>query len=203
MSVLKINLSSMACALLFTAGANAQSDDRSWEGFYGGIHLGGVYGDFTNSVPAFPGPTGDAGSGIGGVQLGHNWRSGDTVFGAEIDFSYMELRASSAGGSMEENFTGSLRFRAGQLIGETLVYGSLGVAWTQMESGFTGLPTSTDYEPGLIVGGGAERWLRDGVTGRVEAFYVDVPTSTQTVTGGTIRGGSNNLVFRAGLNLHF
>ena len=180
--------------------AKAQSTDRDWAGAYGGVHLGFVYADYTNAVPAFPGPTGDAGSAIGGVQLGYNWQRGETVYGAELDLSLMELEATSAGGRMEENNMAALRFRVGQVVGETLFYGSLGVAWTEKKSGFTGGPSTTDYDPGLMVGGGAERWLRDGVTGKLEAFYVDVPKTTQP---GPIRGGSQNLIFRAGLNLHF
>nr|WP_309504229.1 outer membrane beta-barrel protein [uncultured Roseovarius sp.] len=197
---------SLACAVaaLFAAGsAAAQSASQDWSGPYAGFHLGGAYGGFTNNVPAQPGPTEDAGTFLGGVQLGYNWQQGNTVYGAEIDYSLMELRGSSAGGSFEENSMGSLRFRAGQILGETLFYGSLGVAWTQKKTSLTGIGSSTDFEPGLMVGGGAERWLGDNLSGRIEAYYVDVPKSQQSVGGVATSGGSQNGVFRAGLNLHF
>ncbi|QIE44615.1 porin family protein [Pseudohalocynthiibacter aestuariivivens] len=195
-----------ACILLpfFAAGgALAQSTSQDWNGPYVGLHLGGAYAGFTNRVPTMPGPTQDAGTFLGGVQLGYNWQQGNTVFGAEVDYSLMELRGSSPGGSFEENSMGSLRFRAGQVLGETLFFGSLGVAWTEKKTSLTGLGSTTDYEPGLMIGGGAERWLGENLTGRIEAYYVDVPKSRQNVGGVTTSGGSQNGVFRAGLNLHF
>ena len=112
--------SAIACAaaiLTLAGGASAQSASEDWSGPYVGVHLGGAYADFTNRVPTMPGPTQDAGTFLGGVQLGYNWQQGSTVFGTEVDYSLMELRGSSAGGSFEENGMGSLRFRAGQILG--------------------------------------------------------------------------------------
>ena len=79
----------------------------------------------------------------------------------------------------------------------------MGVAWTEKKTSLTGIGSTTDYEPGLMIGGGAERWLGENLTGRIEAYYVDVPKSRQNVGGVTTSGGSQNAVFRAGLNLHF
>lgn len=184
---------------LLACGATAQD----WAGPYVGFHLGGAYAEFDNSVPALPGPTGDAGSGIGGIQLGYNWQNGDVVFGPELDFSLMDLEGRSAGGRFEEDAMASLRMRVGKVAGEYMYFGSLGVAWTERTIGLTGVGSTTDYEPGLMVGGGVERFLGKSTTGRLEAFYVDVPKSNETVGGTPTAAGSDNLLFRAGVNLHF
>ncbi len=194
----------LAAALCATSGvAFAQSPGSDWQGPYVGVHLGGAYADFENSVPSLPGPTGDASSGIGGFQLGYNFQNGDMVFGPEIDFTLMELEGKSAGGKFSEDSMASLRFRAGKVVGDYLIFGSLGVAWTETDIGFTGTASTSDYEPGVMVGGGAERFIREGLSGRIEAYYVDVPKSSQTVSGIPTSAGSQNLLFRAGLNLHF
>lgn len=186
-----------------STAASAQSSSRDWSGPYAGLHAGWIYAGFTNSVPTLPGPTQDAGSAIGGFQLGYNWQNGQMVYGAEIDASIMDLTGRSPGGNFAEESMGSLRVRAGQIIGGKLFYGSIGVAWTEKKSGLAGLGSTTDYEPGFMVGGGVEKWLSDTMTGRLEAFYVDVPKSRQNVGGVTVSGGSQNAILRAAVNLHF
>ncbi|WP_166433996.1 outer membrane protein [Roseovarius spongiae] len=193
-------LGACICVMAATAGATAGQD---WSGAYAGVHLGGAYADFTNRLPAVSGPRGNDASLLGGVQLGYNWQSGNTVYGAEADYSRMRLRASSVGGNFTEDSMASIRMRAGQVMGRTLVYGSLGVAWTERKTAIAGAGSSTDFEPGLMAGAGAERWLGNNVTGRFEAFYVDAPRSERTVGGVATSGGSRNVVYRFGLNLHF
>ena len=186
-----------------STAATAQSTGRDWSGPYVGLHAGWIYAGFTNSVPTLPGPTQDAGSAIGGVQLGYNWQNGQMVYGAEIDASVMDLTARSPGGNFAEKNMASLRVRAGQIVGDKLFYGSIGVAWTETKIGLTGVGSKTDYEPGFMVGGGVEKWLSDTMTGRLEAFYVDVPKSRRTVGGATVAGGSQNVILRAAINFHF
>ncbi len=180
-----------------------QSSGQGWQGPFVGFHLGGASADFNNRLPVNPGPTGDDTSLVGGIQFGYNWQSGTTVYGAEADFSLMDIDGRVAGGSFNEDSMASLRLRAGRVMGETLVFGSLGLAWTEKQTTLNGVGSTTDYEPGVMLGGGAERFLYDNVTGRVEAYYVDVPKDSQTVGGTTTSGGSDNVIFRAGLNLHF
>ena len=97
----------------------------------------------------------------------------------------------------------SLRLRAGVTTGDTLVFGSLGVAWTEQQTTLTGVGSASEFEPGLMMGAGAERFLWENVTGRVEAYYVDTPTETRIINTTPTANGSQNVVFRAGLSLHF
>ena len=97
----------------------------------------------------------------------------------------------------------SVRVRAGFTQGETLIFGSVGVAWTDQQTTLTGVGSSHDLEPGMVLGAGAERFLGANVSGRVEAYVVDAPSATRTIGGTTTANGSQNVVFRAGLSLHF
>ena len=196
-------LAGLAASLCVMVAATDKSTAQDWNGPYVGAHIGGAYADFTNRLPAVSGPRGDATSLLGGVHLGYNWQQGNTVLGAEIDYSRMDLQTRSAANTFSEDSTASIRMRAGQVIGQTLLYGSLGVAWTEKKTAIAGFGSTTDFEPGLMAGAGVERWLKDNMTGRIEVFYVDVPKSQQTPGGLATSGGSQNLIYRFGLNLHF
>jgi outer membrane immunogenic protein len=49
-----------------------------WQGVYGGFHLG--YGD-ADRADGF----------VGGVQIGHNWQSGQLVYGLEADVTWSDI----------------------------------------------------------------------------------------------------------------
>lgn len=176
---------------------------QGWQGPYVGIHIGGASSDFTNQLATTPGPTGETRSMVGGVQFGYNWQHGGSVVGAEADVSLTDLNEQFPGGQFEQDLMTSLRLRAGVMQGETLVFGSLGVAWTEQETTLTGTGRQSDLTPGIMVGAGAERFLFDNVTGRVEAYYVDAPAETRNTGGTATSNGSQNVIFRAGLSLHF
>lgn len=196
-------LASALCLAGVAGAAEAQEAGGQWQGPYAGIHVGGIYGSFDNRVPLLPGPTEDSGSVIGGLQLGYNLQRGDMVYGVEADVSIMNVYGRSPGGRFDEDAMASLRLRAGKIVGGTLVYGSLGAAFTEKRMALTGLGADTEWEPGLMVGIGGERWVSDTATARLELFYVDVPKSRQIVGGIPTSGGSGNAILRAGLNLHF
>ena len=199
MSVLKKNHAMVAVLFFIAAPLHAEG----WQGPYVGVHLGGAVADFTSDAPAVPGPSGDAVGMVGGFQLGYNWQRGQSVLGAEADISLTDISDRFAAGHFDEDLMTSLRIRAGITQGETLVFGALGVAWTEQETTITGAGSQSDFEPGLMLGGGAERFLWDNVTGRVEAYYVDAPADVDNVGGRATSGGSQNVIFRAGLSLHF
>ncbi len=176
---------------------------QGWQGPYVGIHLGGVAADLSNQSAVTPGPNGETRSALGGLQLGYNWQRGQSILGAEADISMTDISDQFPGGQFEEDLMTSLRFRAGVTQGDTLVFGSFGVAWTDQQTTLTGVGQSSGLEPGLMLGAGAERFLGDNVTGRVEAYYVDTPTETRNTGGTPTSHGSQNVIFRAGLSLHF
>lgn len=187
--------------ILLVAGSPVLAD--GWRGAYVGFHLGSAVADFSGQTVATPGASGDAHGAVGGVQVGYNWQRGNSVLGAEADLSFADIGDHFPGGRFEEDVMTSVRVRAGVTRGDTLVFGTLGVAWTEHETTLTGVGSASEFEPGLIMGAGAERFLWNNITGRVEAYVVDAPADTQVIGGTPTANGSQNVVFRAGLSLHF
>ena len=189
-----------ALALVLASPVFAQD---VWDGPYLGVHMGAVSADFTNRTPITPGVSGSTNGALGGFQLGYNWQNGNSVLGAEADVSLTDISDRFVTGAFDEDMMTSLRLRAGVTQGETLIFGSFGVAWTEQHTVLTGTGSSNDFEPGLMLGAGAERFLWDNIAGRVEAYYVDAPAETRNVGGTPTANGSQNVIFRAGLSLHF
>ena len=133
--------------ILLVAGSPVLAD--GWRGPYVGFHLGGAAADFSGQNVATPGASGDARGAVGGVQVGYNWQRGSSVLGAEADLSFADLGDRFPGGRFEEDVMTSLRIRAGVTRGDTLLFGSLGVAWTEHETTLTGLAARRSSSPGL------------------------------------------------------
>ena len=198
----------------------------SWSGFYVGAHAG--YGWTHDPFDEFFGSGALNGvnghGGLGGFQAGANWQKGRLVGGLEMDLSATGIRGQNGGagtsssaffttsqsGTLGEEFRllGSARARLGYLVSPTtLVYGTGGLAWTeinQVSSLFTSNtlvapPTTTttsisngsvpSWRFGWVVGIGAEQ--RIGTTnwiGRLEYLHYDFGTfegaTTSTTTGG-------------------
>lgn len=190
-------------ALLAWSSPASAKEDIDWSGIYFGAQAGVAGALFDNEVPAFPGPTGEAASFLGGAQLGYNWQSGSIVLGAEIDAALIDLEGDSAAGSFREDFMSTARLRAGAAFGRYLVYLSAGLAGTDKEANLSGLPSDSAFVMGVTGGAGVEMALGDSWSARVEYLYVSVPDDTLTSGGTSIVGGSDNHFIRAGLNYRF
>lgn len=150
--------------------APAPAPAAFWAGSYIGGHLGYGWNDpsasfnpttFANGIPApavvvnavgtsapFTLSTNPKGL-LGGLQVGHNWQSGAWVYGAELDFTWADMKGdanqgfavvATIGGD-NGNFTGNFhlqrkidwfgtfRGRLGYGPGPWMVYGTAGLAW--------------------------------------------------------------------------
>ncbi len=176
----------------------------SWTGFYAGGHLGYAGGEFSNSIPASAGPTGDAGSLMGGAQVGYNHQfGGPWVVGAEADFSLFDIKGSSAAGSFTEDWMATLRLRAGYAFSRYLAYATAGVAFTHAEATRTGFGSGDSTIAGFTAGAGLEGKINERWSARLEYLYVSVPKERITTGGTTVVGGSDNHLARFGINYHF
>lgn len=138
----------------------------SWTGFYIGGHVGyswgSVDGDTTHDVippvPPFSLPPGtavfssiqrdvDPRGGLGGIQAGYNFQSGQAVFGIEADFTWtgqrdtFDFNGHTVFGEdffYQETFAAKLRYlgtvrgRLGYAYGEFLPYITGGLAWGRL-----------------------------------------------------------------------
>src|SRR5581483_7790476 len=123
----------------------APSPAYDWSGFYLGGNLG--YAWSSASAGATVGglsldATQDLYGAAGGVQGGYNWQSGIGLLGVEADFQLTSQEANftyaapgvTASGFNRLPWFATLRGRAGVAIDQWLVYGTGGLAFTQMKS---------------------------------------------------------------------
>lgn len=180
---------------------------------------------------------------IGGIQAGRNWQSGNLVYGVELDFSSVNIAASrrtsgvwqsgvgfnyTASTEYETDWMFSTRGRLGWSLGSILVYGTAGLAITDLRvSGrYEDQPLAgTEYGSGnwstkknvfgWTLGGGLEWAIDRKWSLKTEYTFSDFSSATAVgainSVGGTL-GYSNGLtdkidltthVARAGLNYKF
>jgi high affinity Mn2+ porin len=180
-----------------------------------------------------------------GAQAGYNWQKGSFVYGLETDFNYLggqsgrsafflapsinqthhdgEVYGYSLNYSPSSTFFGSLRGRIGFALGNTLIYGTGGVAVGGTRGPATLTPIgdkiyqshdakgSGSRRMKYILGGGLEHPLSDDTSLRFEYFYLNQALNGQffvsneandkSVYWSKVRDDSH--VFRVGLNHMF
>ncbi|MEL7048889.1 MAG: outer membrane beta-barrel protein, partial [Pseudomonadota bacterium] len=107
------------------------------------------------------------------------------------------------------SFWGTVRGRAGVLWGNTLVYGTGG--WAFMEVNEVGIgdaagqtATNEDIRSGWVVGGGIEHALSPGMTTKIEYLHMDFGTYDGLSENQEAYSFENNVdLVRAGINFKF
>jgi outer membrane immunogenic protein len=195
----------------------------SWTGLYIGAHVGYGWSDVDWQFADTPGvSTNHSGSGgLLGGQIGYNIQVRQYVFGMEADLSSAWLSGSTAcpdaafNCSHSFNWMASLRGRAGMAINNnrTLLYGTAGVAWADVDyaaadtiSGAAFGTGLTNTHVGWVAGGGIEHMLTPNLTARVEYLYYGF--DSVTAPAGALGGGPasinlNTQTVRFGLNFKF
>jgi len=202
--------SSGIIAFLGLAGA-AQAGDR-WTGFYGGIHIGHAWGDFSNDDLGTPAPRwwgvskygSDTDQLFGGVQAGYNLTFGSFVVGIEGEFGVGLLDGSATDTavspgkdsdpitSIDSDYYGAVTGRAGVIVGSALIYGKGG--WATVETDinwsdahYTSSASASKSLDGAVYGGGIEFALAPGLSVKAEYLHFDIGDSAilNPVFGGT------------------
>ncbi|MEZ5898453.1 MAG: porin family protein [Hyphomicrobiaceae bacterium] len=160
-----------------------------WTGLYAGLSLGYGWGhseqDYernNNHGLASTSPSG----GLGALTLGYNYALGNGfVIGAEGDIGLMDVSADDKivydGHIYKTRFGpwwGTLRARAGYAFGDTLVYGTGGVAFMDVDEVSIGnTPGETavneDWRTGYALGAGVEHVISPGMTAKLEYLHLD------------------------------
>jgi outer membrane immunogenic protein len=186
-----------------------------WQGFYLGASLGASWLHSVQDDTAAVGGTffGYSGSGVGGassvangmgwlggLNLGYNLQSGNFVYGAEADFSWLGKTSASSNATFSNQYAGysyrgttgrssqvkelaTFRARFGIDFNGTLPYLTAGVALGNIQNsftitgGYTGVTSSatvsnTSWVPGIVLGGGIEHKLSQNWTLRGEIMWV-------------------------------
>ncbi len=171
---------------------------NNWTGFYLGA-LGG-FGwakAGTNAV----GDVDANGFDIGGYG-GGNWQWGNYVIGLEGDVLYPWRDETTGGIKVEQGVNGSLRARAGIALDRFLLYGTGGVAATDLQ--LTGGGVSDDQALwGWTAGAGVESKLTNNITARVEYRYTDYQDKTFTLGGGPVNSDLTTHTIHGGIGVKF
>ena len=212
----------------------------NWSGFYVGGHVGYGWGDADIAEFAFyqkhkkvllPARSIDADGFLGGVQGGWNYQFGPFVLGAELDFSWSDVKGDVTSAIVASNGSGSTSLssnatwistaaaRFGYAWDGFLVYGKIGAAWAQFDYdnniAFTidrnttvGNTSASEVRSGWIVGTGLEWAFSGNWSAKAEYNYMDF--GSRTVDFASFGGVPVSLdidqrisVIKAGVNYRF
>lgn len=167
---------------------------------WGGAYVGGTgswqYGEFDKQ-----GGNGANGLGVGAYG-GYNMQSGQLVYGGEADLNYSGIDSRRGELQAEQGVNGSLRARVGVDLNPVLVYGTGGVAASRAKlENNTSSDTRTMY--GWTAGVGAEGFVTDNITARVEYRYTDYSSKSFDLDGGKVRAGEADQAVRVGVGYKF
>jgi outer membrane immunogenic protein len=182
----------------------------NWNGFYGGVHAGGLWLD--GDLIATPGGvlTPASGNGfIGGLVAGYNWQfSRNWVFGIEVDGGWSSANATATVPgpgivTSDLKWNAHVRARLGYAMDRTLLFVAGGLAIAEVEQfAPAGAATVSNTLTGYSIGAGidyafAPRWI-----GRVEYLFDDYGSKTYNYApfaGGTIASDYTTHTIRAAL----
>jgi outer membrane immunogenic protein len=166
-----------------------------WSGFYVGVFGGGGFGN--HNLNNALGPAGfanftvnyESSGGLGGVEGGYNWQSGNIVLGIEADGFWSGIKGSdvaqfNAGtlpiGSMDATSLRSgatVRARGGIAVDRLLLFFTGGWAYGNFQHTNTdpvfGIDQFSTHRSGLTAGGGIAYALTDNLIGKFEYRYYD------------------------------
>jgi outer membrane immunogenic protein len=220
---------------LSTSGAHAADPyvDRSfdWSGLYGGLYAGYGFGDadangddgaFDEAGPETFSQHPDGF--LGGVTLGHNWQSGNFVFGLEGELGYNAAEDSKFVttnppdnfGEVEYGLYGTLAARFGIASNDLLLYGKLGGAVTEIDhraGDLVGTTTVIDDDDvseadkaalGFVVGAGVEYAVTQNWSMKLEYNYMAFEDiSASNIDGDSFSFENDIHVAKFGFNMHF
>jgi outer membrane immunogenic protein len=190
----------------FTPALAQDAAPNRWSGFYIGAHGGGGEG-------RLQGATQDLQGTIAGGHAGYNWQGPNVVLGIEADLSWTDYElalktnvgAFSVGASASHDFFTSARARLGFADGPIMVYGTFGVAYTEIDTvlsisgpGINIVDKETTELGGIIGGLGFEYALGSNLALRGEALWFDVRPDFDFTDS-----GYDGYEVRAGLSYYF
>lgn len=195
-------LSLIVAAAFSATTASAQDYSRfqpqtDWTGFYAGIH-GGIAPTKTPNIFS-------EGAWLGGLQAGYLSQFGSVVVGGELEGSYSggQRHKTGGGGELNQYWTGAAKLKAGVALDGTLLYGTAGYGFAQLEPG-KNVTSKSEWRGGMLFGAGVEQNLGNGLSVKLEYDQLRL-NDVKTVVGGG-KGYSDSLVnhtVKAGLNMRF
>ncbi len=182
---------------VFQEPAQDVSSERDWSGVYLGVLLGYSFGQ--SDIDS--GPSVDVDGPDGGIFAGYNYQVNNWVAGLEADAVLSGAEGSGGGINVNQNWSASLRLRAGYSLESFLLYGTggLAVSGTELSGGGS---KETETQLGWTIGAGIESMITDNVSARVEYRYSDYEDKVFSLGGPAEADLTTNSV-RAGVGVRF
>jgi outer membrane immunogenic protein len=209
-----VALAIIATPLLFpqtTTKAHANPLAPIWTGVYFGAQAGAKWSDVNTDFSSSFSATDWTGGGHAGFNLG----LGMIVIGIEgdasLDSTSLNFTPSFGGGTgtLESDWSGTIRGRVGLPVGPALLYATAGYAWTDATlstKSATGTTFSQSHSfDGVVYGVGAESYVLPNMSLRLEALRFDYGSDKLSLTGATNALGEfdpSETVVRAGVSFH-
>ena len=168
----------------------------SWAGGYAGGTVTWQHGNFEKQ-------SGNGANGFGGgVYGGYNMQSGQLVYGGEADVNYSGIDSENSTREAKQGVNGSLRARVGVDLNPVLLYGTGGVAASRAKMEDS---TSSDKKTmlGWTAGVGAETFVTNNITARVEYRYTDYGSKDFSLDSGKVSAGQDEQSVRVGMGVKF
>lgn len=181
----------------------------NWTGLYWGLNGGYGWGETAN---AFGGANTEYEGGLGAATLGYNLQlPGGLLIGLEGDVGLMDLSAEELGRDRHEVgyglWWGTLRGRAGLTFNRTLLYGTAGLAFAEVDGvSFGNEKTSWDdnFKTGWAIGGGIEHAISSNVSLKLEYLHMDFGDYESSSSDRHAYSLDSDVdVVRAGINFKF
>jgi outer membrane immunogenic protein len=190
----------------------------NWSGIYIGLNGGYSFGTSSWSNPAAGLATGnfDTNGWLAGGTVGANYQFwGGAVLGVEADWDWSNLNGTSSiggcgpGCETKADWLSTVRGRAGWAFDRVLLYGTGGVAFAPIQTGFSGGPFQSTTQVGWTAGAGIEFAFAPNWTAKAEYLYADLGNVTcnsdcfagTPPTPLTVKFTDN--IIRAGVNFKF
>ena len=178
---------------------------NTWTGFYIGANGGYGWNANHHSDDLL-----DPAGGFGGGQIGYNWQGGfgfgpHLVLGIEADIQGADISDSVGGFKSQVNWFGTVRGRIGYAFDRTLIYGTGGFAYGEVENSIPVLGKATETQTGYTVGGGIEYKINPAWSVKGEYQFINLDASSLTGAGPLGLNGTDSSEFhtvRLGVNYH-
>lgn len=171
------------------------TQSSGWDGAYIGLHAG------TSSERSNP-FSGDK-EFTGGIQGGYNMETNGVVVGGEVELSHLgDVEVNVPGGNLKERYRLAGKGKVGMPLGDTLIYGTGGVAMTSLRD--TSSARGPDgWKPGWLLGAGIEHKFNQQISGRVEYNYTRTSDVRSFTSAGTPETDVKDHTIKAGVNYKF
>jgi outer membrane immunogenic protein len=138
----------------------------------------------------------------GGLYGGYNMQQGKIVYGGEADVNYSGVDGLQNGIDTKQGLNGSIRGRVGYDLSPALVYGTAGIAATNLRAeDATSHDSKTAF--GATIGAGIETKITDQITARTEYRFTDYQTQTYDLKSGATDRGMKEHQVNVGLGMRF